>query len=307
MRVLLAEHAGFCPGVRRAAEAVEAALAEAPRPAVSLTLGELIHNDVYLADLAAQGVRVVDEEGAALAAAESDVRGHTVLFFRTHGVSRATEERMLALAAAHPRFEVRDLTCPFVKRVHTIAEEADGPFLLFGKEGHPEVMGTMDRAGDGTTLFDSQESLEELAKAGLLPKKAPTVAAQTTMSEEEWKKSKKFLEKLYTNPKIFGTICSVTKNRQEETASLASAADVTVVIGGRKSSNTRELYEIASALCPDTRWIEQPDELTGDFPHDITMAITAGASTPDGLIMEVYKKWTKPEASPKCWKKHSKL
>lgn len=292
MSIRIARHAGFCPGVRRAVEAVEAALCEEPRPARILTLGELIHNDIYLASLASRGVNAVSEEEAVLAAEESDALGHTVLFFRTHGVSRATEERIRALAADHKNFEVRDLTCPFVKRVHTIAEEAEGQFLLFGKAGHPEVVGTADRARGGALIFESADDLKAPLLDTISPIPPLTVAAQTTMSEEEWKKSKKILKKLYTNAIFFDTICSVTKNRQEETAALAATADLTVVVGGRKSSNTRELYELAAAVCPDTRWIEHPSELTLPLPHShsINIAITAGASTPDGLIMEVYKK-----------------
>ncbi len=290
MSIRIAKHAGFCPGVRRAVEAVEAALCELPRPARILTFGELIHNDVYLAELAARGITVVDEAGAARAAEESDTVGHTVLFLRTHGVSRATEERIRALAEAHPSLEVRDLTCPFVKRVHTIAEGAQGPFLLFGKSGHPEVVGTADRAEGGTLVFERADELADLLLGRFSPDLPLTVAAQTTMSEEEWKKSKNFLKKLYTNAIFFDTICSVTKNRQEETAALAAAADLTVVVGGKKSSNTRELYEIAAAACQDARWIEHPAELSFPCPRGINIAITAGASTPDGLIMEVYKK-----------------
>ena len=178
---------------------------------------------------------------------------------------------------------------------------------LFGKDGHPEVMGTVDRTKHPTILFERAEELEERLLGMENADFGITMAAQTTMGEEEWKKSKKFLKKLYTNPKIFDTICSVTKNRQEEAAKLAAMADVTIVIGGRTSSNTKELYNIAAAHCPDTRLIERAEELAPPPAQDITVAITAGASTPDGLIMEVYKKWTNSEVSPKCWKKHSKL
>ncbi len=289
MKILLARHAGFCPGVRRAAEAVEAELARADRPVRVLTLGELIHNPVYLEELEREGVTAVDEAGALKAALDSDTVGSTLLFLRTHGVSRETEERMRALEREHPSFHVRDLTCPFVKRIHAIAEEAEGSFLLFGKADHPEVLGTLDRAAGPALVFDSPEALLALSEAGKLPPEPATVAAQTTMGEKAWKISKKILKNLYTNPIFFDTICGVTKKRQEETAKISKKADLTVVIGGKSSSNTRELFAIASAACPRALWIERADELLPDTAHYETVAITAGASTPDGLIMEVYK------------------
>ncbi len=292
MKLLLAKHAGFCPGVRRAVEAVEAMLAAPQPPRRVLILGELIHNPVYTESLLRRGVLICDEEGAAAAAKESDTRGHTVLFLRTHGVSRATEERMRALTNAHRDFEVRDLTCPFVHKVHDIAAAAEGQFLLFGKEGHPEVVGTVDRAPGRVSVFESAEALSDLLSSGILGDGAVTVAAQTTMGLAEWKKSKKILKNLCTNAKIFDTICGVTKNRQEEAARLAETADLTVVIGGRQSSNTQKLYELCKSVGKRVILIERPEEISeliGGLSHDTTVAITAGASTPDGLIMEVYK------------------
>ncbi len=289
MKILLAKNAGFCPGVRRAVETLEGILSSPHRPCRIVTLGELIHNPIYTASLKERGVEITDEDGAARAAAESDVRGRTALFLRTHGVSRATEERLRTLEEMHPRFEVHDLTCPFVKKVHHIAEAASDAFFLFGKQGHPEVEGTLDRAPCRVLLFGSADDLSRLTADKNTTESAPIAAAQTTMGLEEWEKSKKILKKLYTNAKIFDTICGVTKKRQEETRALAAQADVTIVIGGRHSSNTKELYEIASSVCRDTRLIEHPSELLCDFSDGITVAITAGASTPDGLIMEVYK------------------
>ncbi len=287
MKILVAEHAGFCPGVRRATEAIEQALASSS--ARILTLGELIHNPLYLAELSARGVEIVDEEGAARAAAESERRGRTLLFFRTHGVSRATEHAMRKLSEKHPSFEIHDLTCPFVKRIHAIAEEAEGVFLLFGKRSHPEVRGVLDRTPGAALVFDSADDLPELLSEKIPQNTALTVAAQTTMGQKEWENSKKIIKNLYTNAIFFDTICKVTQKRQEETEELASKADFTVILGGKSSSNTRELYEIAARSCRNTVWIERKEELTLPLSTDVTVAITAGASTPDGLIMEVYK------------------
>ncbi len=288
MKLIVAEHAGFCPGVRRAADAVLAALNAPCPPARIFTLGELIHNPLYLEELAARGVSVCDEAGAIRAAEESDTAGETLLFLRTHGISAAVEEKMRALEAAHPHFKVEDLTCPFVKRVHKIAEEAEGAFLLFGKHGHPEAEGTLGRAKNGV-LFETPEELTALLNEGKIEKSALTVAVQTTMRQKEWKISKKILQKVCTNAIFFDTICKVTQKRQEETQSLAQKVDLVVVIGGRNSSNTRELYELSRSYCENTVWVEEASDLQAALSPDMTVAITAGASTPDGLIMEVYK------------------
>lgn len=291
MTVKIASSAGFCFGVTCAADALEKLLAGGQYAHI-LTLGELIHNPVYLASLEARGVRAVEEEEAARLAAESDVAGKTVLLFRTHGVSAATEERMRALTAVHPNFELRDLTCPFVKKIHTLIREntrQDGLLFLFGKTGHPEVIGSADRGRGECRIVGSPEEVSALFDEK--ERDLPVVAlSQTTESRENWKKIKKILENLYTNVIFFDTICSVTQNRQEETANLAAWADAVLVVGGKKSSNTRELYELAKEHCRDVRFLESADELTADFPANAKIAITAGASTPRGLIMEVYKK-----------------
>ncbi len=290
MKLLLAKSAGFCFGVKRATERIESLLRD-EAPCRIFTLGELIHNPLYLAELKERGVFAIGEEEAARVAAESDEAGKTFLLLRTHGVSKRTEEAMRALTHAHPHFSVIDLTCPFVKKIHRLAESEvgeNGVFLLFGQKGHPEIEGTLDRAPGRTVVFRHADDLFSLC-ANFSPDTPFCMAAQTTESKKEFEKSKKNLEKLYTNPKIFDTICNVTEERQAEALALAEKADAVIVIGGKTSSNSRKLYELCASICANTQFIESAKELKKDFSPDATVAITAGASTPDGLIMEVYK------------------
>ena len=130
-------------------------------------------------------------------------------------------------------------------------------------------------------------SLDEL-KSIDLHGKTPILCAQTTQNLVEFQKIKNFLKKVCTNTKIFDTICNVTENRQNEAIKIAENSDVMIVIGGRESSNTHKLYDLCSRFCADTRWVEKADELISDF-HDNAknVGITAGASTPDGIITEV--------------------
>ena len=117
------------------------------------------------------------------------------------------------------------------------------------------------------------------------------LAAQTTQNLQEWKICKKFIKKRFTNAKIFDTICSVTEDRQTEALALASQSDGMLVIGGRDSSNTGKLYEICKGVCPFTQWIESARDLEEPFPFmgRNKIGITAGASTPRGIILEVEK------------------
>ncbi len=293
MSVRLAENAGFCFGVRRATEAVEALLAD-PRGGRVAILGHLIHNRLYNESLEARGVRHIAIADAAAVAAESDDGEDITVVIRTHGVPREEEEYLLSLAAAHPHFHVADMTCPFVRKIHKIADENTGDdtvFFLLGSENHPEVQGILSHVRGEKRLFSTAEELERLLEGTDLRGKTPIFAAQTTQNLAEWEKSQKILKKLCTNEKKFATICSVTQMRQAEAVRLAAASDRAIVIGGRDSSNTGKLYELCREACADAVWIESPCEIPARFlaERDKITFITAGASTPDDIIKEVFE------------------
>ena len=181
-----------------------------------------------------------------------------------------------------------DLTCPYVKRLHKIAKEADADenfFVMVGDPNHIEVRGVISRVRSPYAVIKSESEARGVDLLG----KIPILCAQTTQNLYEFEKIKKFFKKLCTNVKIFDTICNVTENRQIEAVKIAKEADAMIVVGGKDSSNTRKLYELCSKECPDTRWIESVADLT-DFPDGAKCTgITAGASTPDGIILEVLK------------------
>ena len=297
MIVEIAKNAGFCFGVKRATERLEEAISHGGSERI-FTLGNLIHNDIYNRWLAEVGVSVtsIDQIDALAdtATKESPVR----VFVRAHGIPKEDEARLRDASEKNPYFQYEDCTCPFVKKIHRIAEENSGEdrvFFLSGFASHPEVVGIMSYFEGDKLTFENAEALERALLTGELEKylqKTPVLAAQTTQNLSEWKKSQKILKKLYTNPLIFDTICSVTETRQTQTEQLARESDVMIVIGGRQSSNTAKLYSICKENCPQTVWIEDPAELA--VCNLITSAhtrvgIAAGASTPSGVIQEVYK------------------
>ncbi len=295
--ITIAENAGFCFGVRRATSLLEEALKEAEPGRRVCTLGNIIHNDEYLADIARRGAETVDY-GDLDGLCEKIAAGEPVtLIIRAHGEDEATVARLASLAEKHGNFTLLDGTCPYVEKVRRVARENSGDgkvFMLIGAAEHPEVRGIMScTRGEGYVFRDACE-LEEFLKSeksAEIAKKAVSVAAQTTQKLTEWKKCLENLKKVYTNALIFDTICSVTEKRQTEAASLAASSDVTVVIGSSGSSNSRKLYEVTSSVCPTVYFVGSADELDGKIiPEDAKVSITAGASTPYSIIQEVYGK-----------------
>ena len=284
MKVELSKHAGFCPGVKSADKKINEAIALKSHRI--FTLGRLIHNNLYIEELKEQGVRVTCLEKLEENILE-DKDTPMLLIVRTHGITKETERQLLDLKAKYPSFSYIDATCPFVKKIHKIAEENTSDetvFLLYSDPKHPEAEGTMSYANGLKYAFSSLEELKNIDLLG----KTPILCAQTTQNLVEFQEIKFFLQKLYTNAKIFDTICNVTENRQNEAIEIAKRSDVMIVIGGQDSSNTHKLYDLCRQYCNDTRWIEKADELTADFHGDTKkVGITAGASTPDGIITEV--------------------
>ena len=295
MTVTVAKNAGFCFGVARAAKAVEE-LATCQSGEAVYTFGELIHNRVYNASLTALGVTVVETLEEAKNIAESGKRA--VLVIRTHGVPRDVQEGLLRLSRAFPNFRVVDMTCPFVSKIHKIAEEHttdNSIFCLLATDGHPESVGIVSHAKGKVITFRTKEELVELLKPYKDGNFCMLLASQTTQSGEEFKKTKLFFKKHFTNSKIFDTICNVTDIRQEEAEELSRRSDRMIVVGGKNSSNTQKLFDICKKNCAKTYWIETRDEIKA-LPIDGTeqnIGITAGASTPAGLIKEIEHQWKK--------------
>jgi len=269
MRIQVARSAGFCFGVRRAIDEMERLLTDG---AVIYTLGPIIHNPQVVADLARRGARVIERP-------EDAPEGSTVVI-RAHGVGQKTME-ILACRGAH----VVDATCPFVSRIHKMAQRSaqEGmPVIVIGDKQHPEVQGILGWACGMGRAMETEEDI-----TSPLPEQA-LVVAQTTIPPERFERMCGALSAAGVMVNRCSTICSTTSTRQAESVEIAKNSDVMLVIGGRNSSNTRKLYELCKAVCGRTYLIEQAEELKGIHitPQD-NIGITAGASTPDGTFKEV--------------------
>ena len=276
MPVILAKSAGFCYGVERAVNLAEQTARE---KGSCVMLGSIIHNAHVVRELEALGARQVDDI--------SQVRPGETVIIRSHGETRQVYQQLEALGA-----EVVDATCPNVRRIQRLVagagEEGRTP-LIIGEQHHPEVLGAASWSED-SVIVDGPAALEAWLAEDPARRTMPLMAvAQTTYIRTLWEDCVKILKKQCTNVKISDTICDATHKRQSEAAEIAAMSDVMVVVGDRKSANTKHLTEICSARCPVVYQVERVNELKGDFLNGCSVAgLTAGASTPAGIIKEVY-------------------
>ena len=299
MKITIAKNAGFCFGVKRATDSLEEKIKSKKLGERIFTLGTLIHNETYNEMLKSQGVGVTSIAEIPSLALSASVDNPVTVFIRAHGIPRDDEEILSSLASQNPYFSYIDCTCPFVKKIHNIAKKyssEDNIFLLLGKEDHPEVVGILSYFDYEKVTFSTADELLQKGENGLFVKlnnKRPVLAAQTTQKLSEWRKTQELLKKVYTNPLVFDTICSVTEERQTEAAALARECDAMIVIGGKESSNTAKLYAVCKENCPQTVRVERADELAVNNlikrPY-AKVGIAAGASTPSGVIQEVHNK-----------------
>ncbi len=276
MRVEVAKTAGFCPGVKRAVDMVEAA-ARSGVPTV--TYGPIIHNHHVVERFAGMGVHEISHF--------SEVTPGTQVIIRSHGVSRAVYEGLEAQGAV-----IQDATCPYVKRIHKIVSEAEKQGrtpIIIGIPTHPEVEAIAGWCQD-PHVFENAEALEKWLLGDDIRQHMPLImVSQTTSTEKLWKNCVETIKKLCTNCEIFDTICSATEKRQSEAARLAQRCESMIVIGDRNSSNTKRLREICSEVCKHTCLIDSGADLSAaDYIGKSSVGITAGASTPQWIIKEVY-------------------
>ena len=277
MSIRVAESAGFCFGVNRAVEMVEQS-AKSGKQVV--TLGPIIHNRHAVSHFEKMGVGVIEKP-------EDAMEGQTVII-RSHGVTKAVIDKL-----KERNVEVIDATCPFVKRIHGIVEKAteEGRLpIIIGTPTHPEVEGIAGWCSS-CEIFETPEELMNWVESDEKRRDLPIcMVCQTTSTESLWKICVKNAKKLFTNLKIFDTICKATESRQNEAAQLSGACNAMVVVGDAKSSNTGRLAAICREHCPRVFLVDNAAELRKeDFIGASTVGITAGASTPAWIIKEVNK------------------
>lgn len=284
-KIIVAESAGFCFGVNRAINILYKLIDE-NKPAC--TLGPIIHNMQMVNELREKGVRTIDKI--------SEANENETIVIRSHGVPQSIVDEI-----NERHLDYIDATCPFVSKIHKIVSETDDDSIVIiaGDKNHPEVQGIMGHCKSKCYTFKNQEELQELFS--IIPQKnykTIKIVAQTTFDLKEWEKSLKSLKNVYTNTKIFDTICNATSIRQREAANISKSVDLMFVIGDKHSSNSFKLYSICSSNCENTFFIETADELPLEMVKKAdSIGVTAGASTPARIIKEVLDKMSEVNTS----------
>lgn len=278
MKVILAKHHGFCYGVKRAVKIAQDSVSLEGK---AYTLGPIIHNPQMVEKLANEGVGMVHSL--------DDIRQGTVIV-RSHGVGPKVYEQ-----AEEKGLTLVDATCPHVKKAQMAAyelSEAGYQVIIVGEKSHPEVKSIFEWSKNRAIIIEHEAELNDIVffnKVG--------VVAQTTFSGEEFQKIVDSLIERVENVKVERTICNATEKRQEAAVELANQVDMMIVIGGKNSANTTRLAELCLKKNKHTYHIETVNEINDNwFNKGInTIGITAGASTPDWLIEEVYHKMNQME------------
>jgi (E)-4-hydroxy-3-methyl-but-2-enyl pyrophosphate reductase len=264
MRVLLPDlEQGFCFGVRRAIEMVRS---EGKPVAV---IGQLVHNPGVIKNLEKEEIITVDSIAS--------VSESTVVATTAHGATKQTYASLVGK-------KIVDTTCPYVVRLRNTAHqlECEGwKVIILGDASHPEIMSVTSFLASPTVVAD----LGEARKTGIFDKIA--LVSQTTQTHENLEQVAQELKKHCSEFKLADTICTSTKERQETVKKLASKAGAVVVVGGKKSANTKRLFELACKKNRSSFWIESASEIDAKFADrlktvtgDLPVGVISGASTP---------------------------
>lgn len=277
MEYIVGKTAGFCYGVKNA---VEKSLKTLENEKTMCCLGEIVHNKNVVNDLEQKGMKFIET-------LDQNTNNRKTII-RAHGVTKNIYE-----TAKDNKIELIDLTCPKVLKIHKIVSEYNKKnyyTILIGAKKHPEIIGTASFAGDDVFIVESEDDIKSAIKNYEMSQKPNLlVVVQTTFSLSKFLMLSEMIKNMTNeNVEIINTICNATKVRQEETEKISKEVDFMIIIGGKNSSNTKKLYEIATKNCNNTICIENCNEITIEqLSKAKKVGIMAGASTPQKSIDEV--------------------
>lgn len=283
MEIIVGKTAGFCFGVKRA---VEGSLKESSnRNEKIYCLGELVHNKDVVKNIENNGIIVISN-------IEEIKEEKSKVIIRAHGVDKKIYDE-----AKRKNLEIIDFTCPSVAKIHNIAEEfRDNGYYIFliGNKLHPEIIGSASYCGENYSIIEKEDEVENEVNKLLNSKiNGLLVIVQTTFNIKKFKLIEELIKEKVTSKVhivIKNTICNATEKRQIETEEISKNVELMIIVGGKNSSNTKKLYEIAQKNT-DSLWIETVGELDLNELKDYNkIGVMAGASTPVESINDLINK-----------------
>lgn len=275
MKVEIGKFAGFCDGVKYA---VEKTFSQASKSNEEIYVdGHLIHNPQTLDMLEKTGVKTYEDTED-----DMSVLDDKTVIIRAHGISPERRE-----ALSNHAKKIVNLTCKYVAKIQALVKKHSSlgyRVIVIGNPTHPEIIGVCGFAQDVYVVY-KDEDIEKLPEDD----KKTLIVAQTTLQKETFNKFVSQIQDKYKNSELIikNTICEATEQRQNEILDIAKRNDVVLVIGGSESSNTRNLYKIASSIKPSF-YVEFKEDLEKiDLTPYKNVGIMAGASTPDWLIEDI--------------------
>lgn len=269
MEIHIAEHCGFCFGVKRTVALANEALDKYGHVAV---LGDLVHNKTVMEKLLNKGlVYIRDLEEAA----------DMPVLLQAHGTDRALIDKAKKMG-----LKLIDATCPLVSEIHRSARELeseDRQVIVIGDHDHDEVRGIVSRLHDACVI-SQPDDMKKLCSI----KQKIGVVIQSTQQFENVRNILPLLLTISRDCRIINTICEPTRRNQKEARELAKKNDCVLVIGDRASANSTRLFTLLRSLNPKSYRISGVEEIDPDWFRDCrSLGITAGASTPEDQIDKV--------------------
>ena len=289
MPIYRAKHLGFCSGVKRA---LSLAMDELDQQ-VLYAVGDLVHNQQVIQSLTQKGFKVIDDLQHIPNGASVIIRAHGITLTELNKLKKHSQERDL---------KIIDATCPSVQHIFNIVSDhaTQGyQILILGEHGHPEVEATYSRAGQEAYVISS---MDELTLCSVKRDRPVAVVAQSTLELSLFSAFEQIIRRDFSMSVVFNTVCLATKLRQEAAIVIARNTDRMIIIGGKKSANTKHLHELCLSVNPNSVLVESTAELVPEWFKEVgNIGITAGASTPEWIIEEVETKvmeWEKQLDTP---------
>ena len=274
MKITIGKTSGFCNGVQNTVKKAENALGNEK----VYCLGEIVHNERVIHELEANGMITINKI--------EDAPNNSKVIIRAHGELKETYDR-----AKEKNLEILDLTCGKIKAIIVkISKKLEYHYIIIiGKKNHPESLGVLSFSGDNSNIIEDKEDINEIidkVNNSLLNK--IYIVSQTTFNSDKFDELISIIKNKTTKEVIVDkTICDATSKRQNETRELSKIVDTMIIVGGKKSSNTKELEIIAKENCDNVILIQEKNDLNNNQIVGEHIGIMAGASTPTILVEEI--------------------